>query len=121
MRHIKDWIVYAQKYLYTMKDRPDLTCFGVGSNAGGNSWGMQTNQKAAAAFIVASHTPSIDWSGSGLTAELVRQQGLAMFRFTLASHKTGEYHCTDGSHWGQKLDKYPWHCTYDARSKHYLG
>lgn len=101
MRHIKDWVVYSQKYLYTMKDRPDLTCYGVGSNAGGNSWGMQTNQKAAATFIVASHTPSIDWSGTGLTAETVRQQGLAMLRFTLASHKTGDYHCTDGSHWGQ--------------------
>ena len=49
-KHIKDWIVYSQRFLYTHPERPELTCYGLGSNAGGNSWGMQTNQKALAAF-----------------------------------------------------------------------
>ena len=98
--YLKPWVVYAQKYLYQMKDRPDLMCFGVGANAGGNSWGMQTNQKGMASFIVAGYSKEIDWSDTDLTAEMVRQQGLAMLRFTLASHVTGEYHCTDGRNWG---------------------
>lgn len=99
-RHIKDWIVYSQKFLYTMKDRPELMCYGVGSNAGGNSWGMQTNQKALSSFIIASYEKSINWEDSGLTAEKVREQGIAMLRFTLESHLTGSYHCTDGRKWG---------------------
>ena len=99
-KHIKDWIVYSQRFLYTYPERPELTCYGLGSNAGGNSWGMQTNQKALAAFITASYEPSIDWSGSGLTAEAVRAQGIAMLRFTLESHLTGSYHMTDGKKWG---------------------
>lgn len=99
-KYLKEWIVYSQQYLYTMKDRPDLMCYGVGSNTGGNSWGMQTNQKALAAFIIASYSPEIDWSGTELTSQKVREQGLAMLRFTLASHKTGDYHCTHGNHWG---------------------
>ena len=98
--YLKPWVVYSQKYLYQMKDRPDLMCFGVGANAGGNSWGMQTNQKGMSAFIVAGYSKGIDWSDTELTAETVRAQGLAMLRFTLASHVTGEYHCTDGRNWG---------------------
>lgn len=100
MTYLKDWIVYVQKYLYTMKDRPELMCFGVGANAGGNSWGMQTNQKAMASFIVASYSKQIDWNGTGLSAQTVREQGFAMLRFTLESHISGGYHCTDGKNWG---------------------
>ena len=99
-KHLKNWIVFSQRFLYTLKERPDLVCYGVGSNAGGNSWGMQTNQKALAAFIVSSYEDSIDWEGTGLTAERVREQGFAMLRFTLESHLVGTHHCTDGSKWG---------------------
>lgn len=98
--HIKDWIVYSQQFMYTMRDRPELMCYGVGSNAGGNSWGMQTNQKALSSFIIASYEKTINWEGSELTAEKVRAQGIAMLRFTMESHLTGSYHCTDGSKWG---------------------
>lgn len=99
-KHIKDWIVYSQDLLYTMKDRPELMCYGVGSNAGGNSWGMQTNQKGCAAFLVAGTEPSIDWTGTGLTREKVLGQGLALMRFTFESHLTGSYHTTNGDKWG---------------------
>ena len=99
-KHIKDWVVYSQRFLYTYPERPELTCYGLGSNAGGNSWGMQTNQKALAAFITASYEPSIDWTGTGLSAEKVREEGIAMLRFTLESHLTGSYHMTDGKKWG---------------------
>lgn len=99
-KHLKNWIVYSQDLLYTMKDRPDLICYGVGSNAGGNSWGMQTNQKACAAFLCAATDPSIDWTGSGLTKEEVLRQGLGLLRFTLESHLTGSYHTTGGDKWG---------------------
>lgn len=99
-KHIKDWIVYSQDLLYTMKDRPDLTCYGLGSNAGGNSWGMQTNAKACAAFLCAATEPSIDWTGTGLTREKVLEQGLGLMRFTFESHRTGSYHTTNGAKWG---------------------
>ncbi|MBR5139425.1 MAG: hypothetical protein IKV16_00075, partial [Clostridia bacterium] len=99
-KHLKNWIVYSQDLLYTMKDRPDLICYGVGSNAGGNSWGMQTNQKACAAFLCAATEESIDWDGSGLTSEQVLSQGLGLLRFTLESHLTGSYHTTNGDKWG---------------------
>ena len=99
-KHIRDWIVYSQKFIYTLKERPELACFGVGSNAGGNSWGMQTNQKALAAFIIASYDNGIDWTGTGLSAEKVREEGKAMLRFTFESHLEGSHYCTDGSKWG---------------------
>ncbi len=99
-KHIKNWIVYSQRFIYTLKERPELSCFGVGSNAGGNSWGMQTNQKALAAFIIASYDDSIDWTGTGLSREKLREQGKAMLRFTFESHLAGSHSCTDGSKWG---------------------
>ena len=99
-KHIKDWVVYSQQFLYTYPERPDLTCYGLGSNACGNSWGMQTNQKALAAFICASYEPDILWEGTGLTAQKVREECIAMLRFTLESHLTGSYHMTDGKKWG---------------------
>lgn len=99
-KHIKDWIVYSQQFLYTLPERPDLICFGVGSNGGGNSWGVQTHQKAIAAYITASYADSIDWSGTELSSEKVREQGLAMLRFSYESHLAGTHHLTDGKKWG---------------------
>ena len=100
LRRLKPWIAFSQQYLYTLRERPDLTCFGLGSNAGGSSWGLQSNQKALAAFIIASYEDSIDWSDTGLTKEKVREEGLGMLRFTLETHLAGSHTCTDGTKWG---------------------
>jgi hypothetical protein len=100
LKRLRDWVVYSQKDLYTLRERPDLICYGLGSNAGGSSWGLQSNQKALAAFIIASYEDTIDWTGTGLTKEKVREEGIAMLRFTLETHLAGSHHCTDGSKWG---------------------
>ena len=100
LKRLRDWVVYSQKDLYTLRERPDLICYGLGSNAGGSSWGLQSNQKALAAFIIASYEDTIDWTGTGLTQEKVREQGKAMLRFTFECHLAGNHTCTDGTKWG---------------------
>lgn len=42
----------------------------------------------------------IDWQSRNLTREKVLEQALGMLRYTLATHVTGDFVCTDGQQWG---------------------
>jgi len=77
---LKGWVCRAADDLYICPDRPDLVCYG----AGYNGWGMQTHQKALAAFAVAGE----------------RETALKMLRFMLETHIEGSYACLDGNQWG---------------------
>ena len=52
---LAEWVQFALPDLYTCPDRPGLVCYG----AGYNGWGMQTHQKALAAFTVAATNPDV--------------------------------------------------------------
>ena len=50
---LRRWAEAMKPYLFTPTDRPDLTYFGDGSGG----WGVQTNQKAFAAYAVLAAMP----------------------------------------------------------------
>lgn len=90
------WIKGAQEQLYQIPDRPELLCYGPGSNG----WGVQTNQKALAAFAMASTASSFDEQVTGMSVEECRETALAMLKFSLRSHMEGDMTCTNGTKWG---------------------
>lgn len=93
---LKGWIEYSLKDLYTCPDRQELMCYG----AGYNGWGMQTHQKALAAFATIATEKEIDMSDMSISREELLDYSLKMFRFMLESHIEGDYHCTEGDKWG---------------------
>ncbi|QGQ98390.1 hypothetical protein EHS13_27635 [Paenibacillus psychroresistens] len=93
---IGPWILDAKKWLYHCPDRPNLVCYGTGYN----DWGVQTHQKALAAFAVWGTASDVDPVAMRMDQEEIRSLALSMLRFNLASHQTGDYHCLDGSKWG---------------------
>lgn len=93
---LEPWVKAADQYLYTCHDRPDLICYGTGFN----SWGVQTNQKAFAGLAVLATDPDYDAAHSGMGRDELLEKALGLLRFSLASHHSGDYHCTDGTQWG---------------------
>ena len=94
---LADWVKHSQRHLYTCRDDPALLCYGAGEHG---HWGTHTHQKAMAAFAVAAAEPSIDWDARGMNRGEVYAQALAMLRYTLRTHVSGDTPCTDGGHWG---------------------
>lgn len=84
---LKNWAQASRKYIYTPKDRKDLSCYGTGYD----NWGVQTNQKALAAFGIL---------GAETGNEEIIDCALRMLRFSLESHIEGSYHCTEEKKWG---------------------
>ncbi|NOY08117.1 MAG: hypothetical protein GXP33_04665 [Spirochaetes bacterium] len=93
---LEPWAKASEKYCYTCQDRPDLECYGPGYGG----WGVQTNQKAFAAYAVLAADPSFDESAAGIPRQAVLERALKTLRFSLQSHMEGTYHCTDGTSWG---------------------
>lgn len=87
------WAPFSEQYWYVPSSRPDLGCFGSGYD----NWGVQTNQKYLAAMGVLAAEGD---TGSGFSTDTARDRFLASLRFSLASHLTGDHHCTDGRKWG---------------------
>lgn len=95
-RRLEPWVIAACEHLYTPPERTDLVCYGSGYNG----WGVQTNQKAFAAFAVLATDPQLDAPRTGMTAAELTDSALRLLRFSLASHHTGDFHCLDGESWG---------------------
>lgn len=90
------WVPFAEGHRFTPPDRPDLGCFGTGYD----SWGVQTNQKYAGACAVLAADPDLDAALCGAVRDELLDRALRALRFSLASHLTGSYRCTDGARWG---------------------
>lgn len=80
------WCHSALEYSYEVPE-DDFFVYGTGYN----SWGVQTLQKALAAFAV---------TGTVTGDETMIRHALSMLRFNTASHLTGDKACTDGTKWG---------------------
>jgi len=93
---LKKWIDYSIKHLYICPNRPDLICYGSGYDG----WGIQTHQKALAAFAIIATNKEIDTSDMKTSREQLLEYSLKMFRFMLESHLEGSYQCTNGVKWG---------------------
>lgn len=89
---LERWLPAMEKWIAECPGRSDLSVYGSGEDG----WGVQTNQKAFAAFAVM----------AAVTGQPARQQAtrvrtaLRLLRFSLASHKSGDYQCLDGKQWG---------------------
>ncbi len=94
---LADWIAFSQRHLYEVPGEEGLICYGPGSHG---HWGVHTHQKAFSAFAVAGMCEGIDWRSRGLTREKVLSQALAMLRYNLHSHLSGDKNCVDGQQWG---------------------
>lgn len=86
----------AAPYLYASPERLDLTCYGTGDN----TWGVQTNQKAFAAYAMLAAAPELDAARAGMSREELTETALRLLRFSLHSHHEGSYRCMDGTQWG---------------------
>ena len=93
---LEPWVKASEKYLYSPPKRKDLVCYGTGYNG----WGVQTHQKAFAAFAVMAADPDLDEKNVGMTREQMLDLALKMLRYTLESHIEGSYNCEDGTSWG---------------------
>lgn len=93
---LEPWLKYAQRDLYTCPDRPELACYGTGFNG----WGVQTNQKAFAAFAVVAADPDYDTANARLSRDEAFDTACRLLRFSLESHIEGSYRCLDGTSWG---------------------
>ncbi len=87
---LREWAEAMRPYLFTPDDRPDLTYFGDGSGG----WGVQTNQKAFAAYAALAVLPGGEpkWMDTAV----------ALLRYSLETHLVGSYHLVDGEgvRWG---------------------
>ena len=93
---LQKWPAFADRYWWDDPARPDLGCFGSGYN----NWGVQTNQKYVGALAVLAAAPDLDEAAVGMSRELLRERALRALRFSLASHVSGDHHCSDGDKWG---------------------
>ncbi|MFA5561709.1 MAG: hypothetical protein WDA00_03635 [Eubacteriales bacterium] len=91
------WVRHVRAGLTVPRERPELKYYGTGHN----NWGVQTNQKAFAAFAVtAALAGEAELARTGLTRAALQADAIALFRYSLASHIEGDYHCIDGTKWG---------------------
>jgi len=93
---LETWLKPALQYVYIPPERSDFEVFGPGFN----SWGVQTNQKGLAAFAVCAADPEFDESRARLSRDEVIEHALRMLRFSLESHVSNTFHCTDNTQWG---------------------
>lgn len=95
---LENWLSSAIHDVYSPDERPDLAFYGTGTDV----WGIQTHMKGFSAFAVAAADPDISTESIGYSEEAFFALVLKMFRFTMESHITGSYHCTDGDgvRWG---------------------
>ncbi|CAG7626239.1 hypothetical protein ACFQI7_14255 [Paenibacillus allorhizosphaerae] len=93
---LQKWVNGARKHVIYFPDRPELACYGTGED----TWGVQTNQKALAAFATVAADPRFEAAAAGISRWELQELALRMLRYSLQSHIEGDYHCTDNASWG---------------------
>jgi hypothetical protein len=88
---LKNWANSSSKYWTSWPENPGTGFYGTGFN----SWGVQTNQKYFATLATLATHPA-----SPADRQWAKDQALAALRFSLASHKSSEGRCSDGTQWG---------------------
>jgi len=96
LRLLEKWLKPSLKDIYSPPERQDLECYGTGYN----SWGVQTNQKALAAWAVVGTSSELNEENAGLSQKAILEHVLKMLRFSLETHIEGSFKCLDGTRWG---------------------
>ncbi len=90
---INYWAKAAERYWTIPVGREHLGIYGTGYNG----WGVQTQQKFAAVLAtLCAKSKEL----SDIDTNWALERSLAALRYNLESHKTGRFHCADGSRWG---------------------
>lgn len=93
---ISKWIDFAERDFRIPPERPDLGYYGTGYDA----WGVQTNQKYAACLALTVLDPVLNALECRLDTDVRLDRALRALRYSFASHKTGDFHASDGIKWG---------------------
>ena len=96
LRSLELWLKASEKYLYEPPGRTDWLVYGTGFD----SWGVQTQQKALAAYGVAAADPEFDRARAGVSRDELLGRFQRMLRFNLESHLAGPHQCLDNVSWG---------------------
>lgn len=87
------------RYLRDVPGEPSLKHYGTGESG---HWAVQINQQVAGALACLAEDPAIlAEAGCAQSAEELRALALAMTRYSLRTHKTGDLKCADGQQWGR--------------------
>ena len=88
------------KYLRDVPGEPGLKHYGTGESG---HWAVQINQQVAGALACLAGLPqeTVAEAGCSQSAEELRALALAMTRYSLRTHCTGDLACTDGKRWGR--------------------
>lgn len=96
IRLLERWIPTAEKWTHPVQDGT-LAFYATG---GHEHWAVQAHCTATAAIAVLATDPDLDPQRAGRSREELRRRALAMLRYALATHKTGDRKCTTGQNWG---------------------
>ena len=87
------------KYLRDVPGEPGLKHYGTGESG---HWAVQINQQVAGALACLAENPAtLAEAGCTRSAGELRDLALAMTRYSLRTHCTGDLACTDGKKWGR--------------------
>ena len=86
-------------YLRDVPGEPGLKHYGTGESG---HWAVQINQQVAGALACLAENPAtLAEAGCTRNAGELRDLALAMTRYSLRTHCTGDLACTDGKKWGR--------------------
>ncbi len=91
---LSSWCQAALPYLRKCASHPELLHYGPGESA---HWSVQSSMNTLAAYAIAGTEPQ--WKDMPQGAEW-RRIALALFRYAMHTHLTGDTLCTDGKQWG---------------------
>lgn len=94
---LEKWVHTIPPYLYRLPDNPELVCYGLGYNG---HWFMQANNTVFSALAVLAKIPALDISDADIDREHLLDYALALLRFCLHTHISGERNCLNGKQWG---------------------
>ena len=88
------------RYLRGVPGEPALKRYGSGESG---HWAVQVNQQLAGALACLAELPPDVLAGAGCaqSADELRDLALAMTRYSLRTHVTGDLKCSDGKRWGR--------------------
>ena len=87
------------QFLRDVPGEPALKYYGTGESG---HWAVQINQQVAGALACLAENPAtLAEAGCAQSAEELRNLALAMTRYSLRTHCTGDLDCTDGKRWGR--------------------
>lgn len=94
---LADWMPVLERGFYALPGHPGLACYGTGDS---DNWSIQTNLKAFSAAAVLAADPACPEERAGIGRAEILARALAMLRFSLAGHLSGDGRCLDGKRWG---------------------